>query len=160
MILCYGNVSLLHSLSVIHKSSLLLSLYLSLDRISYVGFSTSTVHAKCDYLFTLQLFTVINTIWTTKHILRINTSMGCCPPGTCSCVRRFHSLFAHRPLFILLSDENQKMLMTCPVSRESIVHLLTSEHVAVRKECLALLCLYSQMPHRRRLAIDNLNVHM
>lgn len=62
MILCYGNVSLLHSLSVIHKSSLLLSLYLSLDRISYVGFSTSTVHAKCDYLFTLQLFTVINTI--------------------------------------------------------------------------------------------------
>ncbi|XP_027135836.1 tetratricopeptide repeat protein 12 isoform X3 [Larimichthys crocea] len=56
--------------------------------------------------------------------------------------------------------ENQKMLMTCPVSRESIVHLLTSEHVAVRKECLALLCLYSQMPHRRRLAIDNLNVHM
>ncbi|TKS81039.1 Tetratricopeptide repeat protein 12 [Collichthys lucidus] len=58
------------------------------------------------------------------------------------------------------NDENQKMLMTCPVSRESIVHLLTSEHVAVRKECLALLCFYSQMPHGRRLAIDNLNVHM
>nr|XP_046245406.1 tetratricopeptide repeat protein 12 isoform X2 [Scatophagus argus] len=58
------------------------------------------------------------------------------------------------------NDENQKMLMRCPVSRESIVDLLTSEHVAVRKECLTILCLYSQMPHGRRLAIDNLNVHM
>ncbi|XP_051254268.1 tetratricopeptide repeat protein 12 isoform X1 [Dicentrarchus labrax] len=58
------------------------------------------------------------------------------------------------------NDENQKMLMTCPISRQSIVHLVTSEHVAVRKECLALLCLYSQTPHGRYLAIDNLNVHM
>ncbi|XP_044211022.1 tetratricopeptide repeat protein 12 isoform X1 [Thunnus albacares] len=58
------------------------------------------------------------------------------------------------------NDENQKMLMTCPVSRESIVHLVTSEHLALRKECLALLCLYSQMPHGRHLALDKLNVHM
>ncbi|XP_070685928.1 tetratricopeptide repeat protein 12 [Pempheris klunzingeri] len=58
------------------------------------------------------------------------------------------------------NDENQKMLMTCTVTRQSIVHLVTSEHSAVQKECLALLCLYSQMPHGRRLAIDNLNVHM
>ncbi|XP_034723713.1 tetratricopeptide repeat protein 12 isoform X1 [Etheostoma cragini] len=58
------------------------------------------------------------------------------------------------------NDENQKMLMTCPVTREFIVHLVTSEHVAVQEECLALICLYSQMPHGRRLAIDNLNLHM
>ncbi|XP_028430379.1 tetratricopeptide repeat protein 12 isoform X3 [Perca flavescens] len=58
------------------------------------------------------------------------------------------------------NDENQKMLMTCPVTRRSIVYLVTSEHVAVQEECLALICLYSQMPHGRRLAIDNLNVHM
>ncbi|XP_078099860.1 tetratricopeptide repeat protein 12 [Sander vitreus] len=58
------------------------------------------------------------------------------------------------------NDENQKMLMTCPVTRRSIVYLVTSEHVAVQEECLALICLYSQMPHGRRLAIDNLDVHM
>ncbi|XP_042343373.1 tetratricopeptide repeat protein 12 [Plectropomus leopardus] len=58
------------------------------------------------------------------------------------------------------NDENQKMLMACPVSRQSIVHLLISEHVTVREGCLTLLSLYAQMPHGRRLAIDNLNVHM
>ncbi|XP_038550165.1 tetratricopeptide repeat protein 12 isoform X2 [Micropterus salmoides] len=56
------------------------------------------------------------------------------------------------------NDENQKMLMTCPVTRQSIVDLVTSEHVAAQKECLALLCLYSQMPQGRHLAADNLNV--
>ncbi|XP_049431536.1 tetratricopeptide repeat protein 12 isoform X2 [Epinephelus fuscoguttatus] len=58
------------------------------------------------------------------------------------------------------NDENQKMLMACPVARESTVPLLTSGHVAVRKECLLLISLYSQTLHGRRLAIDNLNVHM
>ncbi|XP_068575528.1 tetratricopeptide repeat protein 12 [Cebidichthys violaceus] len=58
------------------------------------------------------------------------------------------------------NDENQKMLMTFPLTRQSIVHLITSEHVAVQKECLALLCVYSQMPHGRLLAIDNLDVPM
>ncbi|XP_070762621.1 tetratricopeptide repeat protein 12 [Enoplosus armatus] len=57
------------------------------------------------------------------------------------------------------NDENQTMLLACPVSRQSIVHLVTSEHVAAQKECLAILCLFSQMPRGRRLAIDNLNVH-
>ncbi|XP_045930581.1 tetratricopeptide repeat protein 12 isoform X3 [Micropterus dolomieu] len=56
------------------------------------------------------------------------------------------------------NEENQKMLMTCPVTRQSIVDLVTSEHVATQKECLALLCLYSQMPQGRHLAADNLNV--
>ncbi|XP_067362822.1 tetratricopeptide repeat protein 12 isoform X2 [Channa argus] len=58
------------------------------------------------------------------------------------------------------NDENQKILMTCPVFRQSIVHLVTMENVAVQQECLALLCLYSKMPHGRRLAIDNLNVQI
>ncbi|XP_029923057.1 tetratricopeptide repeat protein 12 [Myripristis murdjan] len=58
------------------------------------------------------------------------------------------------------NDENLKMLMTCPTFSQSIVHLVTSEHIAVRTECLALLCLYSQMPHSRGLAIDNLNLHI
>ncbi|KAE8277721.1 Tetratricopeptide repeat protein 12 [Larimichthys crocea] len=39
------------------------------------------------------------------------------------------------------NDENQKMLMTCPVSRESIVHLLTSEHVAEHAVPLCDCCL-------------------
>ncbi|XP_026196594.1 tetratricopeptide repeat protein 12 isoform X2 [Anabas testudineus] len=58
------------------------------------------------------------------------------------------------------NDENKKTLMTCPVFRQSVVSLVTSEHGAVQKECLALLSLYSQMPHCRRLAIDNLDVHI
>ncbi|CAK6968132.1 uncharacterized protein LOC121898295 isoform X1 [Scomber scombrus] len=58
------------------------------------------------------------------------------------------------------NDENQKMLMTCPVFRQSVVYLVTSEHVSARKECLELLCLYSKMPHGRHLALDTLNVHM
>ncbi|XP_069546536.1 tetratricopeptide repeat protein 12 [Brachyistius frenatus] len=58
------------------------------------------------------------------------------------------------------NDENQKMLMMCPVSRQSLVQLVTSEHVAIVNECLALLYLYSQMPRGRCLAIDNLNLHM
>ncbi|XP_077954406.1 tetratricopeptide repeat protein 12 isoform X2 [Gasterosteus aculeatus] len=58
------------------------------------------------------------------------------------------------------NDENQKLLMTFPLTRQSIVQLMTSENVAVQKECLALLCVYSQAPHGRRLAADNLDVPM
>ncbi|XP_024864543.1 tetratricopeptide repeat protein 12 [Kryptolebias marmoratus] len=58
------------------------------------------------------------------------------------------------------NDENQRMLMTCPVMTWSLVQLVTSEHPAVRKECLGLLCLYSKTSHGRRLATDNLNLHM
>uniref|UniRef100_UPI0037E71761 tetratricopeptide repeat protein 12 n=1 Tax=Semicossyphus pulcher TaxID=241346 RepID=UPI0037E71761 len=58
------------------------------------------------------------------------------------------------------NDENQKMLMTCALTRQSVVLLVTSEHVDVQTECLALLDLLSQMPHGRCLAIDNLNVHL
>ncbi|XP_029027046.1 tetratricopeptide repeat protein 12 [Betta splendens] len=58
------------------------------------------------------------------------------------------------------NDENQKLLMRCPVFRHAIVRLVTSEHVAVQKECLTLLSLYSQTPHGRCLATDNLDVHI
>nr|XP_040046276.1 tetratricopeptide repeat protein 12 isoform X3 [Gasterosteus aculeatus aculeatus] len=56
--------------------------------------------------------------------------------------------------------ENQKLLMTFPLTRQSIVQLMTSENVAVQKECLALLCVYSLAPRGRRLAADNLDVPM
>nr|XP_046150872.1 tetratricopeptide repeat protein 12 isoform X1 [Oncorhynchus gorbuscha] len=58
------------------------------------------------------------------------------------------------------NDENQKMLMRCPDSKEYIVDLLVSGMAAVRKECLAFLSLYSQTPHGRCLSIENLNLHM
>ncbi|XP_057695772.1 tetratricopeptide repeat protein 12 isoform X1 [Corythoichthys intestinalis] len=58
------------------------------------------------------------------------------------------------------NDENQKTLLTFPVSKESIVPLVTSEHDAVQKECLELLCLYSLTSHGRCLLINNLDVCM
>lgn len=60
----------------------------------------------------------------------------------------------------LLSDENQKLLMTCPVATHSVVHLASSEHDEVKKECLALLSVFSEMPRGRRLAIESLDLHM
>lgn len=63
------------------------------------------------------------------------------------------------PLFFLsISDENQKTLMSCPVSRESAVRLVAAEQAAVRRECLALLSLFSETPRGRRLASDCLDV--
>uniref|UniRef100_H3C3R3 Tetratricopeptide repeat domain 12 n=1 Tax=Tetraodon nigroviridis TaxID=99883 RepID=H3C3R3_TETNG len=54
--------------------------------------------------------------------------------------------------------ENLKILMECPISKQSIVELLTSEDAVVQQACLALLHVYSEMPYGRRLALDNLNV--
>ena len=68
-----------------------------------------------------------------------------------------HPLFS---VFQCTSDENQKTLMACPVLSQSIVDLLASEHMAVRRESLSLLCLYSQTHRSRRMAVDNLNVQM
>lgn len=63
------------------------------------------------------------------------------------------------PLLVLsISDENQKTLMSCPLSRESAVCLVAAEHAAVRRECLALLSLFSETPRGRGLAIDSLDV--
>ncbi|XP_030008216.1 tetratricopeptide repeat protein 12 isoform X2 [Sphaeramia orbicularis] len=58
------------------------------------------------------------------------------------------------------NDENQKMLMTCPVFRNAIVDLVASEHIAIQHESLVLLCLYSQTPRGRNLAMENLEVQM
>ncbi|XP_072312995.1 tetratricopeptide repeat protein 12 [Eucyclogobius newberryi] len=58
------------------------------------------------------------------------------------------------------NDENQKTLMTCSVFKESIIECLLSSDVAVQKECLSLLHLYSQTPRGRQLATDNLDVQM
>lgn len=63
-------------------------------------------------------------------------------------------------VFPLLSDENQKLLMTCPVATQSIVHLASSEHDEVAKECLALLSVYSEIPRGRHLAIESLDLNM
>ncbi|XP_005720901.1 tetratricopeptide repeat protein 12 [Pundamilia nyererei] len=58
------------------------------------------------------------------------------------------------------NDENQKLLMTCPVATQSIVHLASSEHDEVAKECLALLSMYSEIPRGRHLAIESLDLNM
>ncbi|KAM4742849.1 tetratricopeptide repeat protein 12 [Anableps anableps] len=58
------------------------------------------------------------------------------------------------------NEENQKILMKCPVARQSVVQLLTSEHADVVKECLEILSLYSNTSHGRCLVIDNINLHM
>uniref|UniRef100_A0A3B3VJR2 Tetratricopeptide repeat domain 12 n=1 Tax=Poecilia latipinna TaxID=48699 RepID=A0A3B3VJR2_9TELE len=55
--------------------------------------------------------------------------------------------------------KNQKILMKCPLGRQSVVQLLTSDHGEVVKECLELLSLYSNTLYGRRLAIDNLDLH-
>ncbi|KAK7882557.1 hypothetical protein WMY93_028731 [Mugilogobius chulae] len=60
----------------------------------------------------------------------------------------------------LKNYENQKTLMTCPLFRESIAECLLSGDVAVQKECLTLLHVYSQTACGRQLAVDNLDVQM
>ncbi|XP_043976544.1 tetratricopeptide repeat protein 12 [Gambusia affinis] len=57
-------------------------------------------------------------------------------------------------------QENQKILMKCPLARQSVVQLLMSDHAEVVKQCLELLSLYSNTLYGRRLAIDNLDLHM
>uniref|UniRef100_A0A3B3WXB2 Uncharacterized protein n=1 Tax=Poecilia mexicana TaxID=48701 RepID=A0A3B3WXB2_9TELE len=56
--------------------------------------------------------------------------------------------------------KNQKILMKCPLARQSVVQLLMSDHGEVVKECLELLSLYSNTLYGRRLAIDNLDLHL
>ncbi|KAM4567336.1 tetratricopeptide repeat protein 12 [Odontesthes bonariensis] len=98
-------------------------------------------------------FSIINSNDTVRSCLLQNTN----DPESqelCVCVLKLWRLICFE------NDENQKMLMTCPVTRHSVVQLVISEHVAVRTESLALLCLYSKTPHGRRLAIDHLNLQM
>ncbi|XP_077579003.1 tetratricopeptide repeat protein 12 isoform X2 [Stigmatopora nigra] len=56
------------------------------------------------------------------------------------------------------NEENQKTLLSFPVSKESIVPLVSSKNDAVQKECLELLSLYSLTSHGRCLLLDNLDI--
>ncbi|XP_053729658.1 tetratricopeptide repeat protein 12 [Synchiropus splendidus] len=56
------------------------------------------------------------------------------------------------------NEENQKMLVMCPISSQAMVHLLSSELPAVQEECLALMFSYSDTPHGRRLVIEHLHL--
>ncbi|XP_077467723.1 tetratricopeptide repeat protein 12 [Stigmatopora argus] len=56
------------------------------------------------------------------------------------------------------NEENQKTLLSFPVSKESLVPLVSSQNDTVQKECLELLTLYSLTSHGRCLLVDNLDV--
>ena len=57
------------------------------------------------------------------------------------------------------TETNQQLLMEWACVRESLVCLLVSSSVAVRRECVTLLILYSHTPHGRSLLTDNLDLH-
>lgn len=56
------------------------------------------------------------------------------------------------------NSENQKVLLSCPVTTQALVDLLASEEAAVQTECLSLLHVFSRGPHGRRVVIEHLNV--
>lgn len=93
---------------------------------------------------------IFNYIWIRTSFTVLGKSGTLRPSG---------SVFFAFICFLLPSAENLKILIDCPLSKQSIVELLTSEDLAVQRACLALLREYSEMPCGRRLAIDNFNVH-
>ncbi|CAL8361251.1 unnamed protein product [Merluccius merluccius] len=95
-------------------------------------------------------FSVINGNDTLRSCLSHDLRTACAPELHASLLR----------LCRVICDKNQKTLMACPVLSQSIVDLLASEHMAVRRESLSLLCLYSQTHRSRRMAVDNLHVQM
>ncbi|KAK0146507.1 Tetratricopeptide repeat protein 12 [Merluccius polli] len=98
-------------------------------------------------------FSVINGNDTLRSCLSHDLRTACAPELHASLLRLCRVICGG-------NDENQKTLMACPVLSQSIVDLLASEHMAVRRESLSLLCLYSQTHRSRRMAVDNLNVQM
>ncbi|XP_008307859.1 tetratricopeptide repeat protein 12 [Cynoglossus semilaevis] len=58
------------------------------------------------------------------------------------------------------NDENQRMLLEIPLTREAVDGLVASQHVATRTQCLLLLHMITQTTRGRSLVIKNLNVHM
>ncbi|KAJ8391268.1 hypothetical protein AAFF_G00095350 [Aldrovandia affinis] len=58
------------------------------------------------------------------------------------------------------NEENQRLLLQCPLVKECMVQLLASDRAEVRSRCLALLCLFSQAEHGRGLVIGLLNLPM
>ncbi|XP_061137021.1 tetratricopeptide repeat protein 12-like [Syngnathus typhle] len=75
-----------------------------------------------------------------------------CSQDLCACILNVWTITCRE------NEENQKILMASPVSKDSIVDLISSEHDAVQKECLELLCLFVQTAHGRHLLLDNLDV--
>lgn len=63
------------------------------------------------------------------------------------------------PSMLLHAEENQRLLLDCPGTSEQIVRLLGSESSAVRKECLALVYMYSGSQHGRRMVTEKLDLY-
>jgi len=59
---------------------------------------------------------------------------------------------------VLLPEQNQQLLMECPVTRQHIVQMLGSPECEIQRESLELLSLYSQTQHGRDVLIDNLDL--
>ncbi|KAM9443170.1 tetratricopeptide repeat protein 12 isoform 2-T3 [Salvelinus alpinus] len=145
------------------KATTVLQLLKKLDRpdqfpLYYCGGLKLLSHAITDCtgqtLFRLNNgFSIIQTNDTVRSCL-LQKSTAPCAEELCVSVLKLWRVVCDG------NDENQKMLMRCPASEEYIVDLLASGMAAVRKECLAFLSLYSQTPHGRCLAIENLNLHM
>ncbi|XP_077398204.1 tetratricopeptide repeat protein 12 [Festucalex cinctus] len=98
-------------------------------------------------------FSIIDSNDTTRSCL-LQEANDPCSQDLCVCILNVWTITCRE------NEENQKTLLTCPVSKESIVPLVSSEHDAVQKECLELLCLFSLTAHGRRLLFDNLDVPM
>ncbi|KAG1951568.1 tetratricopeptide repeat protein [Pimephales promelas] len=56
------------------------------------------------------------------------------------------------------NEQNQQLLMECPVTRQHIVQMLGSPECEIQRESLELLSLYSQTQHGRDVLIDNLDL--
>lgn len=58
------------------------------------------------------------------------------------------------------NEQNQQLLMECPVTRQHMVQMLASPVCEIQRESLELLSLFSQTHHGRNVLIDNLNCQM
>ncbi|XP_077064643.1 tetratricopeptide repeat protein 12 isoform X1 [Siphateles boraxobius] len=56
------------------------------------------------------------------------------------------------------NEQNQHLLMECPVTRQHMVQMLASPKCEIQRESLELLSLYSQTQRGRDVLIDNLNL--
>ncbi|XP_049582906.1 tetratricopeptide repeat protein 12 isoform X2 [Syngnathus scovelli] len=96
-------------------------------------------------------FNIIDSNDTTRSCLSQEANDPC-SQDLCACILNVWTITCRE------NEENQKILMTSPVSKDSIVDLISSEHDAIQKECLELLCLFVQTAHGRHLLLDNLDV--
>ncbi|KAM9801132.1 tetratricopeptide repeat protein 12 [Neosynchiropus ocellatus] len=110
-------------------------------------------HCTAQTLFRLNNgFSIISSNDTVRSCLRGNI-YDHYTQDLCLTVLKLWRIVSHG------NEENQKMLATCPISSQAIVHLLSSELFAVQEECLALMFSYSGTPHGRLLAIQHLDLN-